>query len=345
MTSERFKGGTAFTTVHAFAVAFNAISAGNAPALAALLRAQQINDAPNDPFGLLETNAGGLPAVPDALPMHVELQVGAVTSACLTNVAGTNNKVGKLQVLSLHGGLITSRDARPRLDVGDKKHRCESRPRLLPRRRPSKVPPWQLARAFRPVGRGQRLPRRGSRQEPDRGVFRPHHQPKMNAMKKKTRARTAATWIAMVLAAASSSTHAAPASMTQAQDKPNGSGVSISYRVDGVPQVGRTTSVTLAFESVSNVNGATVSLTTDAGLSIQSERALSLPAGQRTEAQVTVLNEREGLFYLNVFVLQGTRRSVISVPVKIGTAAPVMKSTGVLVRDAQGQWIMSMPAK
>jgi hypothetical protein len=167
----------------------------------------------------------------------------------------------------------------------------------------------------------------------------------MNAMKKKTRARTAATWIAMVLAAASSSTHAAPASMTQAQDKPNGSGVSISYRVDGVPQVGRTTSVTLAFESVSNVNGATVSLTTDAGLSIQSERALSLPAGQRTEAQVTVLNEREGLFYLNVFVLQGTRRSVISVPVKIGTAAPVMKSTGVLVRDAQGQWIMSMPAK
>lgn len=167
-------------------------------------------------------------------------------------------------------------------------------------------------------------------------------------MMKKTRARSAAaaaTWIAMVFAVASSSAHAAPAAMTQAPEKANGSGVSISYRVEGVPQVGRTTPVTLAFENVNNVNGATVSLTTDAGLSIQGERTLNLPTGQRTEAQVVILNEREGLLYLNVFVLQGTRRSVISVPVKIGTAAPVLKSTGTLVRDAQGQWIMSMPAK
>jgi hypothetical protein len=94
MTSERFKGGTAFTTIHAFAAAFNAIAPTHMPTLGALLRAQNINDAPNDPFGLLETNAGGLPPVPDILPMHVEVQVGVVKSACLSNVGGSPNKVG-----------------------------------------------------------------------------------------------------------------------------------------------------------------------------------------------------------------------------------------------------------
>lgn len=169
----------------------------------------------------------------------------------------------------------------------------------------------------------------------------------MNTMKKTCARAVAAavTSIAVTFAIAMPAANAAPAGMTQAPEKPNGSGVSVSYRVHGVSQVGRTTSVALVFEGVTNANGASVTLSTEPGLSVQGDRTLILPTGKRSEAKVILLSEREGLFYFHVFTSQGTRRSVLSVPVQTGTAPPVMKSNGTLVRDAQGQLIMSMPAK
>jgi hypothetical protein len=169
----------------------------------------------------------------------------------------------------------------------------------------------------------------------------------MNTMKKPCAhaAGAAAVSIAVMLALPALSAHASSAPMTFAVEKANGSGVIVSYRVEGGSQLGRTASVTLAFEQVSNVNGASVTLSADPGLSIQSEAAFSVPPGKRTEAKVTVLSEREGRFYLNVFVSQGARRSVISVPVQTGTVAPILKSTGTLARDFDGRLIISMPAK
>lgn len=101
LTSAQFATGTPLSAIHAFAAAFNAVAPGSMPALAMLLRGQGINDAANDPFGLLETNAGGLPAVPNALPMHIEARVGVATAACVSNVAGTTNKLGNFTYFHL----------------------------------------------------------------------------------------------------------------------------------------------------------------------------------------------------------------------------------------------------
>lgn len=94
LTSAQFKSGAALTSIHSFAAAFNAVAPGSMAALAGLLRGQRISDAANDPFGLLEANDGGAPAVPNALPMHSEAQVGVPSAACVSNVAGSHNKVG-----------------------------------------------------------------------------------------------------------------------------------------------------------------------------------------------------------------------------------------------------------
>lgn len=94
LTSAQFRSGAPLTSIHSFAAAFNAVAPESMAALAGLLRGQRISDAPNDPFGLLEANDSGAPAVPNALPMHTEAQVGVPTAACVSNVAGGPNKVG-----------------------------------------------------------------------------------------------------------------------------------------------------------------------------------------------------------------------------------------------------------
>lgn len=93
LTSERFKTRAALTSIHSFVDAFNAVAPASMQALAALLRPQGISDASDNPFGLLETNAG-TPPVANALPMHIEAQVGVAKATCVSNEAGTRNKLG-----------------------------------------------------------------------------------------------------------------------------------------------------------------------------------------------------------------------------------------------------------
>jgi hypothetical protein len=87
-----FKGGLPVTSIHPFAAAFNAAAPGSAPALSALLVGQGISAAPNDPLGIQETNNGGVAL---ALPMYVQ----GLTPACVTNQAGTGNKLGSFVYL------------------------------------------------------------------------------------------------------------------------------------------------------------------------------------------------------------------------------------------------------
>lgn len=94
MTSELFTKRAPLTSIHSFTAAFNAVAPNSAPALQQILRSQNISAELNDPFGLLEINAGDLPAVPNALPMHVEADVGVATAACVSNAAGSPNKLG-----------------------------------------------------------------------------------------------------------------------------------------------------------------------------------------------------------------------------------------------------------
>lgn len=150
--------------------------------------------------------------------------------------------------------------------------------------------------------------------------------------------------IAVLLAAASLPAQASGAT-TQAPRKPHDSGVGLTYRIDATPQLGRVTPVVLQFDSVTDVNGAAVRLSTDPGLSIQGNRTLALPAGKKTAATVFLVSESEGLSYLHVFITQGGGMSAISVPIQTGTTAALMKPSGELKQNARGDKIISMPAR
>ncbi|SFQ74803.1 hypothetical protein SAMN05216567_1373 [Variovorax sp. OK605] len=137
--------------------------------------------------------------------------------------------------------------------------------------------------------------------------------------------------------------HAAP--LTVAARKPNDSGVTIQYSVAGVAQIGRPVSITLQFDGVTDPAGATVRLSTDAGLTLATAGTLALPAGQRTSMTATVTSDREGLAYLNVFVTQNGAMSIVAIPVQTGSAAPSMKGAGEVKSSSEGEKIISSPAK
>lgn len=96
MTSDAFKGGIAVTEIHPFTAAFYAVAPGNASNLSALLSGQAISAAAADPFGLAETNRGG---VSIALPMYGQATPGATSQACVTNESGAGNKLGSYAYL------------------------------------------------------------------------------------------------------------------------------------------------------------------------------------------------------------------------------------------------------
>lgn len=162
--------------------------------------------------------------------------------------------------------------------------------------------------------------------------------------KLRSTSRVAAASIAVLLAAATLAAQAS-GTTTLAPRKPHDSGVGMTYRIDATPQLGRATPVVLQFDSVTDVDGAAVSFSTDPGLSIEGHRTLALPAGKKTVATVVLVSESEGLSYLHVFITQGGGMSAISVPIQTGTAAALMKPSGELKRNARGDKIISMPAR
>ncbi|WP_341889436.1 hypothetical protein [Variovorax sp. YR752] len=142
-----------------------------------------------------------------------------------------------------------------------------------------------------------------------------------------------------------SSHKAAAWSWVAASRKPNDSGVKLQYRLAGTPQAGKPTVVVLQFDGVSDPAGASVTLTVDAGLTLSGSASLSVPAGQRSDASVTVISQGDGLAYLNVFITQGGRTSAISIPIQTGAAAPAMKANGDIKPLPDGDNIISQPAK
>ncbi|WP_198087962.1 hypothetical protein [Variovorax sp. E3] len=135
------------------------------------------------------------------------------------------------------------------------------------------------------------------------------------------------------------------APMTTAARKPNDSGVKLQYRVDGTPQAGKPTAVVLQFDGVTHPDGATVRLSPDAGLTLSGSDTFTLPAGTRSSVTVTVVSDREGLAYLNVFIAQGGARSAISIPVQTGAVAPAAKPASEIKSAPASENIISLPAK
>ncbi|WP_269759617.1 hypothetical protein [Variovorax sp. E3] len=110
MTSLQFRSAAPVTSIHLFAAAFNAVAPGNAAALKSLLAGQGITS--TDAYGAGESNNDSAAAtpVPNVLPMYRPLAVGVLANniACISNVAGTGNKLGNISYLSF--SVLASRD-------------------------------------------------------------------------------------------------------------------------------------------------------------------------------------------------------------------------------------------
>lgn len=90
-----FRTGLAVTSIHPFAAAVANAAPSQAGMLAALLAGQSIGTSTTDPLGVSETNDGG---IPEARPLYLQYQ-GASTLVCVTNQAGSGNKLGHFAYL------------------------------------------------------------------------------------------------------------------------------------------------------------------------------------------------------------------------------------------------------
>lgn len=87
-----FKTGLAVTSIHPFAVAFANAAPSQAGTLVSLLAGQSISTSTTDPFGGSEANNGG---IAEALPLYQN----SSASLCVTNDAGSGNKLGHFAYL------------------------------------------------------------------------------------------------------------------------------------------------------------------------------------------------------------------------------------------------------
>jgi hypothetical protein len=104
MTSFQFRSATPVTSIHLFSSVFNAVAPGSAPALKTLLAGQGITS--TDAYGVGETSDDSAAAtpVPGVLPLYRPVAVGVLASnvACISNVAGTVNKLGNISYLAFN---------------------------------------------------------------------------------------------------------------------------------------------------------------------------------------------------------------------------------------------------
>lgn len=148
---------------------------------------------------------------------------------------------------------------------------------------------------------------------------------------------------------AHTTTHHAKSSQAKAkqkfvhmQSKANEVDVDKAYRLENTPQVGQTLVITLHLTPAKS--GVSYRVTADEGLTLASSNAsVGLSKGRQHVAQIQVTPQKEGLFYVHVFTVQGNKQSVSSIPVQVGKVGlPAEKNLKV---DAKGDKVISMPAK
>lgn len=130
--------------------------------------------------------------------------------------------------------------------------------------------------------------------------------------------------------------------MTHAK-KP-GSGVSLAYKVSPTA-VGAPVMLTLRFSGVSAPAGARVSIAADPGLAVQGERGLTLAAGAAQEMRLQVSAAADGVYFVNVTTEQAGRAHVTSVPVTVGKGTVKLNKQGALKPAADGEPVVSLPAR
>ena len=133
--------------------------------------------------------------------------------------------------------------------------------------------------------------------------------------------------------------------MTQAAKKPSGSGIDVSYRLEGEPAAGRATRVVVVLSGVTDPD-ASVRFAADPELKLEGAGSTParLEAGRPSTFNLTVVPQSDGLRYLNVFTTQHGISSSTSIAVQAG-APPAAKSSDKLQSTPKGDKIRSMPVK
>jgi hypothetical protein len=137
--------------------------------------------------------------------------------------------------------------------------------------------------------------------------------------------------------------------------KPDGP-VAIAYRIIGNPIVGQPVAIELEFASTVGPQPMTVSFRVNDSTAlqfpesqVQSVAMAPFDDGERGAQQVTIIPLREGRLYLNVSAHieteNGSMSSVTAVPIQVGGALREVQSNGEPGVDANGDAVISLPAK
>lgn len=138
---------------------------------------------------------------------------------------------------------------------------------------------------------------------------------------------------------------AASAGFANAAAKKGGSGVAVSYRIDGTPRAGGVANLVLQFSGITDPQGATIELSAEAPASLEGNKSIRLAPGSNDLANVAVNVPKDGVYFLNVFSQQGGRSAATSIPIQVGAGQAVMEKQGTGQVTKDGERVRSMPSK
>jgi hypothetical protein len=137
-----------------------------------------------------------------------------------------------------------------------------------------------------------------------------------------------------------------------AQQKHNGSGVQLRYRIMGVPQVGQPLDIQIEFTA--SQDDANVSMRIDKALSVQASNSwqktslgmdLPLSKSGKNAQTLQVIPSAEGTHFIRMRTSQNGRASMASIAVQVGPLAASQPTLGTLTTTPAGEKMITMPAK
>jgi hypothetical protein len=169
-----------------------------------------------------------------------------------------------------------------------------------------------------------------------------------------TLAASASAWAdSSPLPANKKSTAAAPPSAgawVTARQKHNASGMALRYQTPAAVKLGQRGQVALTIAGVTAPEGAQVEIKgSDPAMTIllngnPVNAPITLAGGQSRRMDLEVANAPEGLQYVNVFMTQEGRSSVVAIPIKVGHGQLTQKAQGEVQTTLSGEKVIVLPA-
>jgi hypothetical protein len=162
--------------------------------------------------------------------------------------------------------------------------------------------------------------------------------------------KLAPSLLALALSAAVLNTAAASGAIAPAAQgytalplKKSGSGVEMSYRIEGTPAPGSPVIVHL---TISSQTDAQITLRGGEGLVVSSANGvLTSLAGQVTQHRIEVTPQAQGRLYLYVESSANGRGSSNAIAVQVGKSEVQRKPSGIVQSMPGGERVISVPAK